>query len=209
MEQTGDVLIGIMADKARSVEEVEAAFQTFCAKYELRLNRLVEVQCAKLGYSAEIAFKAVECAFARVKRYPTFDKMKTKIKNVDNAIIVWLNRIAFTQVLKFKNTNECAEVSADEDLSVVNDASGFYEIVSQRQYMSDEEKEKKIQWLNAQLAGLEEKHRIVLLTYLAYESQGKKLPRSLTLKLRTQLNLEQSSIRVYKKEALEALNINS
>lgn len=209
MEQTGDVLIGIMADKARSVEEVEAAFQTFCAKYELRLNRLVEVQCAKLGYSAEIAFKAVECAFARVKRYPTFDKMKTKIKNVDNAIIVWLNRIAFTQVLKFKNTNECAEVSADEDLSVVNDASGFYEIVSQRQYMSDEEKEKKIQWLNAQLAGMEEKHRIVLLTYLAYESQGKKLPRSLTLKLRTQLNLEQSSIRVYKKEALEALNINS
>lgn len=209
MEQTGDVLIGIMADKARSVEEVEAAFQTFCAKYELRLNRLVEVQCAKLGYSAEIAFKAVECAFARVKRYPTFDKMKTKIKNVDNAIIVWLNRIAFTQVLKFKNTNECAEVSADEDLSVVNDASGFYEIVSQRQYMSDEEKERKIQWLNVQLAGMEEKHRIVLLTYLAYESQGKKLPRSLTLKLRTQLNLEQSSIRVYKKEALEALNINS
>ena len=71
------------------------------------------------------------------------------------------------------------------------------------------EKEEKIQWLNVKIAGMEEKHRIVLLTYLAYESQGKKLPRSLTLKLRTQLNLEQSSIRVYKKEALEALNINS
>lgn len=209
MEQTGDVLIGIMADETRSVAEVEAAFQIFCAKYELRLNRLVEVQCAKLGYSAEIAFKAVECAFARVKRYPTFNKMKTKIKNVDNAIIVWLNRIAYTQVLKFKNNNECAEVNTDEDLSVVNDASGFYEIVSQRQYMSDEEKEEKIQWLNAKLAGMEEKHRIVLLTYLAYESHGKKLPRSLTLKLRTQLNLEQSTIRVYKKEAKEALNINS
>ena len=209
MEQTGDVLIEIMADKTRSAVEIDAAFQTFCAKYELRLNRLVEIQCAKLGYPAEIAFKAVECAFARVKRYPTFNKMKTKIKDIDNAIIVWLNKIAYTQVLKFKNGNECAEVSADEDLSVVNDVTGFYEIVSQRQYMSDEEKEKKIQWLNVKLASMEEKHRIVLLTYLAYESEGKKLPRALTLKLRTQLNLEQSTIRVYKKEALEALNINS
>ena len=209
MDQTGDVLINIMADKTRSVAEIDAAFQMFCAKYELRLNRLVEVQCVKLGYSAEIAFKAVECAFARVKRYPTFDKMKTKIKNIDDAIVIWLNRIAYTQVLKFKNGNECAEVNADEDLAVVNDAIGFYEVVSQRQYMSDEEKEEKIQRLNATLAGMEEKHRIVLLTYLAYESQGKKLPRSLTLKLRTQLNLEQSSIRVYKKEALEALNIYS
>ena len=143
MEQTGDVLINIMADKTRSVAEIDAAFQMFCAKYELRLNRLVEVQCAKLGYSAEIAFKAVECAFARVRRYPTFDKMKTKVKNIDNAIVSWLNRIAYTQVLKFKNGNECAEVNTDEDLAVVNDATGFYEVVSQRQYMSDEEKEEK------------------------------------------------------------------
>ena len=61
MEQTGDELINIMADKTRNEMEKDAAFQTFCAKYELRLNRLVEIQCVKLGYSAEIAFKAVEC----------------------------------------------------------------------------------------------------------------------------------------------------
>lgn len=208
-EQTGDELIEIMADKSRSEMEIEAAFQTFCAKYELRLNRLVEVQCVKLGYSAEIAFKAVECAFARVRRYPTFNKLKTKIKNIDNAIIIWLNKIAYTQVLKFKNGKECAEVNAEEDLSVINDATGFYEVVSQRQYMSEEEKDRKIQSLNLMLAGMEEKHRIVLLTYLAYESNGKNLPRTLTLKLRTQLNLEQSTIRVYKKEALEILKNNS
>ena len=208
MDQTGEKLINIMADKSRSEMEIDAAFQTFCAKYEMRLNRLVEIQCAKLGYSAEIAFKAVECTFARVKRYPTFDKKKSKTKNIDNAIVLWLNKIAYTQVLKFKNGNECAEVNTDEDLAVVIDATGFYDVVSKRQYMSEEEKDNKIQWLNAKLASMEEKHRIVLLTYLAYESQGKKLPRSLTLKLRTQLNLEQNSIRVYKKEALEALGIN-
>lgn len=208
MEQTGDVLISIIADKTRSGQDRDAAFQMFCAKYERRLNRLVENQCAKLGYSADVAFKAVECTFARVRRYPTFDKKKSKTKNIDNAIVLWLNKIAYTQVLKFKNGNECAEVNTDEDLAVVIDATGFFDVVSKRQYMSEEEKDNKIQWLNAKLASMEEKHRIVLLTYLAYESQGKKLPRSLTLKLRTQLNLEQNSIRVYKKEALEALGIN-
>ena len=208
MEQTGDVLLGIMADKSRSEGEVNAAFQMFCAKYEMRLNRLVERQCAKLGYPAEIAFKAVECAFARVRRYHSFKKEKSKSKNIDNAIIIWLNKIAYTQVLKFKDRGECADVNDDEDLAVVNDATGFYEVASQSQYMSDEEKEERIQWLNAKIAGMEEKHRIVLLTYLAYESQGRNLPRSLTLKLRTQLNLTQSSIRVYKKEALKALGIN-
>lgn len=205
MEQTGDMLLSIIADKTNNQAEAEAAFQLFCSKYERRLLRLVEVQCAKLGYSAEIAFKAVECAFARVWRYHSFDKLKSKCKDIDNAIVMWLNRIAYTQVLKFKNGGECAEVNAEEDLAVVNDATGFYEVVSQRQYMSAEEKKAKIKWLNTRLESMEEKHRIVLLTYLAYETKGRKLPRSLTLKLRTQLNLEQSSIRVYKKEAMDAL----
>lgn len=198
-----------MADKSRKEQERDTAFQMFCAKYERRLNRLVECQCAKLGYSAELAFKAVECAFARVRRYPTFIKEKSRSCNMDNAILIWLNRIAYTQVLKFKDRSECADVKNDEDLAVVNNATEFYEIASQNQYMSDEEKEEKIQWLTAKLSCMEEKHRIVLLTYLAYGSQGKNLPRSLMLKLRTQLNLQQSSIRVYKKEALEALSINS
>ena len=104
---------------------------------------------------------------------------------------------------------ECAEIRDDDDLAVVNDATGFYEVVSKKQYMSEEEKEYKIRWLDAKLSCMKEKHRIVLLTYLAYETNGKKLPRSLTLKLRTQLNLTQDSIRVYKKEALDALSMNN
>lgn len=75
--------------------------------------------------------------------------------------------------------------------------------------MSEVEKDEKIRWLNDKLANMEEKHRVVLLTYLAYESQGKRLPRSLTLKLRTQLNLTQNSIRAYKNEALNALSRNN
>ena len=209
MDQSGEELMNIMADKYRNEDEKDAAFQMFCVKYEKRLNKLVEGLCQKFGYSSEFAFKAVDCRFARIRRYPSFSMKKSTSKNVDNAIILWLNKIAYTQVLKFKNSMECAEIRDDDDLSVVNDATGFYEVVSKKQYMSEEEKDNKIGWLNDKLASMEEKHRIVLLTYLAYESHGKKLPRSLTLKLRTQLNLTQDSIRVYKKEALDALSMNN
>lgn len=209
MEQSGEELMNIMADKSLNEDEKNAAFQMFCVKYEKRLNNLVEGLCQKFGYSSEIAFKAVECTFARIRRYPSFSMKKSTSKNVDNAIILWLNKIAYTQVLKFKNSMECAEVSDDDDLAVVNDVTEFYEVVSKRQFMSEDEKEYKIRWLDAKLSCMKEKHRIVLLTYLAYETNGKKLPRSLTLKLRTQLNLTQDSIRVYKKEALDALSMNN
>lgn len=209
MEQTGDMLISIMADKTQSTETIDAAFHTFCAKYDSRLLHLVEVQCTKLGYSAEIAFKAVECTFARVRRYPTFEKVKSKCKDLDNAIIIWLNKIAYTQILKFKNNKECAEVSKDEDLSVVNNATEFYEVQANYKYMTDDAKDEKIAMLNRVLSSMEDKHRIILLTYLAYESLYKTLPRTLLLKLRNQLNLTQNSIRVYKKEAFDLINNNN
>lgn len=207
MDLTGDMLIKMMADKTADSSTVDEAFGLFCGKYESRLLRLVERQCSHLGYSADIAFKAVECAFGRVRKYPTFDKLKSKCKDIDNAIVLWLNKIAYTQVLKLKNNGECAEVSREEDLAVITNASDFYEIASKYEYISEEEKKAKIALVESKMSELDDKHRIVLLTYLAYESQYKTLPRSLLLKLRTQLNLSQSSIRVYKKEALEKLRM--
>ena len=209
MEQNGEVLIKIMAGKTHDAAGINAAFGLFCAKYEIRLLKLVEVQCVKLGYSAEYAYKAIECTFARVLRYPTFDMNKSRCKDIDNAIIKWLNQIAFTQILKFKNNGECAEVTLEEDLSVVTNASDFYKIVTEHSYIPENEKKDKIRMLDEKLSNIDEKHRIVLLTYLAYGSYYKSLPRSLLLRLRHVLNLKQSSIRAYKKEAFESLKYNT
>ena len=52
---------------------------------------------------------------------------------------------------------------------------------------------------------LDEKHRIIYLTYKAYQTRGKKLPRTLLDKLRKRLGVTQTTIRVYKKEACELL----
>ena len=50
------------------------------------------------------------------------------------------------------------------------------------------------------------KHKIIFLTYKQYESEikdGYKLPRKLLKELRTELDLTQNSIRVYKKEVFD------
>src|SRR6185312_2790926 len=44
------------------------------------------------------------------------------------------------------------------------------------------------------------KHKIIYLTYQRYQEKGFKLPRHLTEKLRTELELTQATIQFYKKE---------
>lgn len=60
--------------------------------------------------------------------------------------------------------------------------------------------------LERKIFGLDEKHKIIYLTYKAYQTRGKKLPRTLLEKLRKRLGVSHETIRVYKKEACEAIN---
>jgi hypothetical protein len=69
----------------------------------------------------------------------------------------------------------------------------------------DIEKKKELkamlEFINDAMLALSEKHKIIYLTYKAYEEVGKNIPRSVSKKLREQLDLTQNSIRVYKMEA--------
>lgn len=69
-----------------------------------------------------------------------------------------------------------------------------------------ERKLELIRIMNDKISKLDEKHRVIYLTYKAYQTSGKKLPRKLLDKLRKRLGVTQATIRVYKKEACELLN---
>lgn len=60
--------------------------------------------------------------------------------------------------------------------------------------------------LDKKMSKLNEKQRVIYLTYKAYQVSGKKLPRRLLDKLRKRLGVTQATIRVYKKQACELLN---
>jgi hypothetical protein len=105
---------------------------------------------------------------------------------------------------QFTKDGECAQLKQDEDLSVIEDSVSFVDF-----YVSGHDPELKMEYvmaLNNKISKLDEKHRIVYLTYKAYQTRGKKLPRKLLEILRKRLNITQTTIRVYKREACITLN---
>ena len=152
------------------------------------------------------AYEAVQCAFAKVWKYPSFDPEKSRCKNIRQGILIWLKRIATSQLYDYVKTNVCAQQTSEEDLSVIEDATSFVDLC-----IGDRDPEEKLTYVRAlenRISCLGEKHRIIYLTYKAYYSVGKNLPRKLLKNLRNRLNLTQETIRVYKMEAERKINDN-
>lgn len=182
--------------------EAKQAFTEFCYRFEKEVIRRSEIYSSKFNYTEVVALEIAQCTFARVWKYPTFDINKAKGNDVDKAVLLWLNRILYTQLIKYGKEQFCAEPSEEEDLSIITDVDRLIDLKSS----SDDPHQvrmfrQRLEVLNKAFIGLSEKHKIIYLTYKAYEIQGKNIPRTITKKLQDTLELTQASIRVYKKEA--------
>lgn len=201
----GVKLIRIIANRNIDEEAARKAFDLFVSYFEIKIKKRVEILALKYGYNENVAFEAIRCAFNKVWLYPTFDMGKSSCTNEENAIIIWLVKIAFSQMCQFTRTGECARISEEEDLSVIENTEDFVDSF-QVAGLDPLEKMQLIEIMEKKLSLLDEKHRIIYLTYKAYQRSGKKLPRKLLEKLRKRLGLSQSAIRVYKKQACEAID---
>lgn len=201
----GVKLIRIIANRNIDEEAARKAFYLFVSYFEIKIKKRVEILALKYGYNENVAFEAIRCAFNKVWLYPTFDMGKSSCTNEENAIIIWLVKIAFSQMCQFTRTGECARISEEEDLSVIENTEDFVDSF-QVAGLDPLKKMQLIEIMEKKLSLLDEKHRIIYLTYKAYQRSGKKLPRKLLEMLRKRLGLSQSAIRVYKKQACEAIN---
>lgn len=201
----GVKLIRIIANRNIDEEAARKAFYLFVSYFEIKIKKRVEILALKYGYNENVAFEAIRCAFNKVWLYPTFDMGKSSCTNEENAIIIRLVKIAFSQMCQFTRTGECARISEEEDLSVIENTEDFVDSF-QVAGLDPLEKMQLIEIMEKKLSLLDEKHRIIYLTYKAYQRSGKKLPRKLLEMLRKRLGLSQSAIRVYKKQACEAIN---
>ena len=199
MEQTfkktidGVALLKLMGDKS-DMKQAKDSLALFTAYFEEKIRAYAEVQASHLGLAETNAFQAMRCAFVKVWKYPySFDMEKSRSKDEETAIIIWLKRIVASQLFEY----------AKEDLSVIENAQSFVEY--HMPGMSSDKKIGLVQAFDKRLSVLDEKHKIVYLTYKAYEQAGKKLPRRLLEKLRKRLGLTQATVRVYKMEAYRAL----
>ena len=198
---SGSDLIEFISWKDEYPREAEQAFVTFCDRYEKDLIQKAEIYCSKFGYNEVDALLVANCTFARVWKYPTFDIKKSKAKCIDNAIILWMTRIMYTQIILLGKKNTCAEPIQEEDLSIIYDVDELIQFRIGDDLEKKKELKAKLDVINSAMSALPEKHLIIYLTYKAYEESGKNIPRSVSKKLQDQLDLTQNSIRVYKMEA--------
>lgn len=199
----GVALLKLIGDK-NDRERAEDSLALFTAYFEEKIRAYAEVQALHLGLTETEAFQAMQCAFVKVWKYPhTFDMKKSRCKDEETAIIVWLKRVVASQLFEYAKNGYCADQTEEEDLSVVENTQSFVEY--HMPGISSDKKIGLVQAFDKRLSVLDEKHKIVYLTYKAYEQAGKKLPRRLLEKLRKRLGLTQATVRVYKMEAYKAL----
>jgi hypothetical protein len=195
-------LLDYISFKSEYPEAAEYAFIEFCRRFEKKVIQKSEIYSSKFGYSAVVALEIAHCAFARVWKYPSFNLKKAKSNDVNKAVLLWLYPIMYTQLVKYGEQNTCADPTIDEDLSIVTDLDELVNKMSD----SDDIKHKKelkikLEILDSAFIGLNEKQRIIYLTYKAYEVPGKNIPRSISKKLQETLELTQGTIRLYKRDA--------
>lgn len=186
------------------VEIAKEAFRVFTYRYQIDLQKKLIPICKNWGYDRQVATEIAYSTFERVWKYPTYSKEKSKQTDFEKGLMFYLYGIArrlLADYKKFENGDG-------------NPFTGDEEIVWD--FPEDANKERKAILADRQehiknlLGRLSPKHRVIYLTYKQYESEtkgGRKLPRELLKKLRTELDLAQSTVRSYKNEAFNEVEI--
>lgn len=190
-------LLEYISFKEEFPKEASQAFAEFCFRFEKDIISKSEIYCNKFNYSEVVALEIAHCAFARVWRYPTFNPKKSKSKNLDKGILLWMYPIVYTQIVKYGEQNYCAEPTEEEDFVIIEDSKGLIEYLDIDDIEKTRELKAKFKTIESALQMLSFKHRVIYFTYKAYQRDGKKVPRSITSSLREKLSLTQKSINTY------------
>ena len=197
-------LLEYISWKLEFPKEAEMAFVEFCSRFEKGIIKKAVIYASKFNYNETIALELAHCTFNRVWKYAhSFNLESSKSKNPEKAIVKWMLRILWTQLVILKDKPSCIEPGEEEDLSIIKNVEDLVEFISLDNIEARRELRLRLEILEAAFEGLSEKHKIIYLTYKAYQQQGKYIPRSVSKKLEEKLLLTKSSIRVYKKNATE------
>lgn len=188
-------------------ETAKEAFRVFTFRYQLELSKKLIPICTNWGYDEQVANEIAYKTFDRIWKYPKFDASKGKQKDYHMTIIFYLFGIAKRLLADHKKsqTEEPNPFTGDEE--IIRD----FPYIDKLQIGKERKAElvKLYELLNKALSRLSPKHKIIYLTYKQYEDEtrgGYYLPRRLTKALQNELDLTQTSIRIYKKEAIDEVN---
>ena len=183
------------------------AFRQFFFRFQKELIKKTRVVVRSWGYDNEVADLIAEKAFDRFWQYPNFDIAKSSTNDWDTGVLLYLFRIAFNLLVDYKKSLNGTGNPFTGEEEILRNLPDIEKINLSVETKAKLQKEYEV--VKRVLESLGQKHKIIYLTYRGYEyytKQGYKLPRKLLENLREELNLTQSSIQVYKKEAFDKIS---
>lgn len=189
-----------LKDDSEGKEWADSAFANITFQYRKQLLIDCTRMCLKNGFTETDAEEITNRVLERVYQYPSFNFEKCRVNDIEKCFRFYLMQIARHEFADFVTPDDPPYDGEEKIIETLIDY--------QREY--DKETLKSLKEREAQLdkifAKLSTKHKVIYLTYMLHEKEGRKLPRKLLEELRGHLGLSQTSIRVYKKEAFELVN---
>jgi DNA-directed RNA polymerase specialized sigma24 family protein len=197
-------LIEFIQGKDGYMEAAQCAFHNFFLKFENELTKKCRVIVQKWGFDQSvgdiISEQALEKFWLKADR---FKPDECKATNLDRCVLFYIFRIA-QRLLSDRNREEKkADSGYSGDEEIVVEFPDLENLSLPPEKMKD--LKIKAELIEKALDRLGPKHKIIYLTYQAHERNGMKLPRHLLEKLRDELDLTQTSIRIYKKVAMDTV----
>lgn len=188
-----------LRDDPESTEWAKSAFVIITYRFREDLLKKCTVMASKWGFTETTAEEVANRVFERFYKYPTFTLSKCTVKDIEKCFRFYLYKIASNELVDLAKPDESPYNGEEKVITSLLDLDPdrAYEPEKLRK-LKDAEKQ-----LDEVFSKLTQKHKIIYLTYLYHEKEGKYLPKHLRDELKDVVQLSQSAIRVYKKEAFE------
>lgn len=189
-----------LKDDPEGSQWAEDAFQNIVFRYREQLLKDTTVMCRKNQLTETDAEEISNRVFERIWKYPSFRASECNVKDLNRCFRFYLNKIARTVFADHITPDESPFTGNEKIVTSLIDSN--VEHTPERLAVL---KEREAQ-LDRIFSKLSYKHKVIYLTYMLHKNEGRYLPRHLLEELKDYLNLSQSSIRVYKKQAIETVN---
>lgn len=190
-------LTEIYQDKVNSDSLRENAFHALCHRFKKDILDKCEITSKRFGHDITVAEQVTTATFSSYAKKGDFQISKAKTKNVDYAFKNYLFKIA---------RNEFTNYYRQQQRKHNNPFDGSEEIVTELPHLQGVHLNMEQAILIKAIESLTPAQRTVYLTYTKYEKLGFNLPKKLREELRGHLGgIAQSTVRTYKKEALDRI----
>ena len=193
----------MMSIKDNDLEQAHNAFNEFHRRYAKYLYEIIKRACAsfikKYGDTLieNVFFNTLFRIYEKAETFMVIDTFDNESKK--KTVKGWLGKIALNEMRTLLRENKKEDDKILYDTNYINEK----DIIANEESKEKPPKTFERKLLEGALQSLKEQHREILLTYFAYEEEGKYMPSNVLDELCSMHSTTRENLRQIKKRSLE------